>query len=211
MIANPAGFVILAVVIIITPGPDTVLTIANTLRKGRRGGVLTAAGVVSGQLVWALATAVGVAAAVRASQPAFDALKLVGAAYLVIFGARSLITVFRSRRSEAQLPPRAVPPPPLRRGAYFQGLISNLSNPKMAIFFVSLLPQFVGVAGGVFWPAVTLGAIFGSMTMLWLSGYAVAVHTFGDLFLSRRVRQAVDAVAGVALVGLGLRILTDHE
>lgn len=131
---SAAQFVVflgVAALVIVTPGPDTALTIRNSLLGGRRGGVFTALGVASGQAVWTLAASAGIAALLVASEPAFVALKLAGAAYLVVLGAQALASAFRREA------PAASPRPGDSRGltgsaAYRQGLISNLGNPKMA-------------------------------------------------------------------------------
>jgi threonine/homoserine/homoserine lactone efflux protein len=138
------AFVGTCVVMIVTPGPDTALVIRNALRGGRPGGVGTAAGVVCGQACWTLATCVGVAALLRASQPAFTAVRLAGAAYLVVLGVAALRDAVRGTGDG--------PPSGAVAGgasglaplvAVRQGMVSNLGNPKSAVFFLSLLPQFV--------------------------------------------------------------------
>src|SRR5437763_15500578 len=112
-----AAFLGGSLVVIVTPGQDTALTIRNTLGGGRRGGVLTALGVVSGQLTWALAASAGLSAVLLASRPVFTALRLVGAAYLVFLGAEALLAAVRGRAVTAiERRPRA---------AYRQGLLSN--------------------------------------------------------------------------------------
>src|SRR3979411_2108935 len=139
---NMAAFLGVSILVIITPGQDTALTIRNTLVGGRGAGVLTAAGVASGQFIWTVATSAGLAALIVASEPVFTALKLAGAAYLIFLGAQALYAALRPRggdsRTNAMLPHR------LRRiAAYRQGVLSNLGNPKMAVFFSRLLPQFI--------------------------------------------------------------------
>ena len=143
-------FLSISVLVIVTPGPDTALTVRNTLLGGRQGGVFTALGVVLGQALWALATAAGLAALLAASEPAFVALKYLGAAYLVWLGAQALFAAFRGTRAAGS---PSVPAGPRRLAplvALRQGLISNLTNPKMAAFFPSLLPQFTAGADAGF-------------------------------------------------------------
>jgi threonine/homoserine/homoserine lactone efflux protein len=190
------AFIGVAVVVIVTPGQDTALTIRNTLAGGRRAGVRTAAGVVCGQAVWALAASLGVAALLVASEPAFVVLKLAGAAYLVYLGLEALHAAFR-RRTVA---PRSRPAAHSRE--WRQGLLSNLGNPKMAVFFSSLLPQFADSFLGL----LALGLLFCTLTLLWLSAYAAALARAGDLLARPHVRRAIDAVTGAALVALGLRL-----
>ena len=198
------AFLIVATVLIVIPGQDTALMIRNTVTGGQRAGVSTAVGVVSAQLVWTVATALGLAALLVAWRPAFDALKLVGAAYLLLLGIRMLRDALRSGgEHEAITGERARTP----RRAYRQGLLSNLSNPKMGVFFTSLLPQFAASLGGV----LALGVVFGAMTLAWLAAYAVVVARIGNAFLRPRVRRVLDAITGTVLVAFGLRLAREHR
>jgi len=195
------AFVGVSAVVIVTPGQDTALTIRNTLLGGRRSGMLTAAGVSGGQAMWALATSAGVAAVLQASEPAFVAVKLAGAAYLVFLGLQTLVPALRPRWGKAVTSPRGRP---LR-----QGIVSNLGNPKMAIFFTSLLPQFA--AGPSFGALLALGIVFSSLTLVWLTIYAFAVAKVGDFLRRSRVRRAIDGLMGVVLVALGLRLAAEQR
>lgn len=199
MITHFLAFLSVSAIVIVTPGQDTALTIRNTLFGGRRSGILTAAGVSTGQAIWALATSAGIAAVLQASAPAFEAVKLAGAAYLIWLG---LQTIFR-RSGEH----RAAPPRP---GTSFrQGVVSNLGNPKMAIFFTSLLPQFA--PHPTFGALFVLGLAFSAMTFTWLTGYAFAVAKAGDFLRRARIRQALDRVTGAVLIALGLRLAAEHR
>jgi threonine/homoserine/homoserine lactone efflux protein len=199
-----AGLAFLGVsaLVIVTPGQDTALTIRNTLAGGRRSGVFTALGVATGQATWTVAAAAGIAAVLGASEPLFLTVKLLGAAYLVVLGVQTLLTA--ARRDVHAARPRG------RRasaaGSLRQGLISNLGNPKMAVFFTSLLPQFGGTS---FAALLGLGLVFCSMTFLWLSAYSVAVARAGDVLRRPRIRRALDAVTGTFLVAFGLRLATE--
>jgi threonine/homoserine/homoserine lactone efflux protein len=194
-----AAFVGISILVIVTPGQDTALTIRNSLLGGRRGGIFTALGVSVGQAVWALATSVGLATLIVAFEPAFVALKLAGAAFLVYLGVHALLRAIRGETVE----PRSG----RRHSPFRQGLISNLGNPKMAVFFTSLLPQF-----GESLPALLgLGVLFCSMTFVWLSAYAVAVAKAGDVLRRPAIRRAFDALLGAVLVALGIRLATDRR
>jgi len=195
------AFLGVSAVVIVTPGQDTALTIRNTLLGGRRSGLLTAAGVSGGQAVWALATSAGVAAVLQASEPAFVAVKLAGATYLVFLGLQTLVSALR---------PRGAMPKASRRGRPLrQGLFSNLGNPKMAIFFTSLLPQFA--TGPSFGALLLLGLVFSSLTLVWLTTYSFAVAKAGDFLRRSRVRRAIDGLTGVVLVALGLRLAAEQH
>jgi threonine/homoserine/homoserine lactone efflux protein len=197
-VAELAGFLVVAAVVICTPGQDTALTIRNALAGGRRSGLATALGVASGQAVWTFAAAAGLVAVLRASQPAFTALRLAGAAYLVYLGLQSLLAAAR-RRGGGHRPPAARATP---GGSLRQGLLSNLANPKMAVFFTSLLPQF-----GIALPALLgFGLLFSLLTGAWLTGYAFAAARARGLLQRERIRRTLDAVTGTVLVALGLRV-----
>ena len=202
-----AGFLLVAAVVIVTPGQDTALTIRNTLVGARRGGVATAAGVSAGQAVWTLATSVGLAAVIAASEPLFRAVKLAGAAYLVFLGLQSLVHAARTRSVAHERDTRRVG----ARRAARQGLLSNLANPKMAVFFTSLLPQFAPAGGASFPVMLALGLVFCTMTLAWLSAYSVAVDRAGDVLRRPAVRRVLDAVTGTVLVALGLRLATHQR
>jgi threonine/homoserine/homoserine lactone efflux protein len=183
--------------VIVTPGQDTALTIRNVIRGGRRDGVVTAAGVATGQVVWAVATSAGLAALLVASEPAFRALRIVGAAYLVYLGATALWSALR-KIERLGSDPRGVRP----RRPFRQGVLSNLGNPKMAVFFSSLLPQFAHSFVGL----LALGLVFAAMTLAWLS----LVARVGNVLRRPRVRRAVDAVVGVVLVAFGVRLAAER-
>ena len=197
-----AAFVGVSVLVIVTPGPDTALTIRNALLRGRPGGIATAAGVATGQAVWTIAAAAGVAALLRASGPAFLALRIAGAAYLAWLGAAALLAAVRGRAVHQPAPSHG------RRSAYRQGLLSNLGNPKMAVFFTSLLPQFGGTS---FAALLALGLVFCFMTLMWLSAYATVVARAGDVLRRSRVRRAIDGITGAVLIALGVRLATERS
>jgi threonine/homoserine/homoserine lactone efflux protein len=197
------AFVAVSAVVICTPGQDTALTIRNTLVGGRRSGIATAGGVAAGQAVWTVAASAGVVALLTASEPVFRALKLAGAAYLVYLGAQSLWAAVRRRGHEHAVRSAA----PLSPGrALRQGVLSNLGNPKMAVFFASLLPQF----GSSFPALLALGLLFCAMTFAWLTFYAAAVARLGRL-LTGTVRRALDALTGFVLVALGVRLAAEER
>jgi threonine/homoserine/homoserine lactone efflux protein len=209
MPAELIGFLGVAVLVIVTPGPDTALTIRNTLLGGRSGGIATAVGVVSGQAVWALATSVGVVALLLASEPAFAAVRLAGAAYLVFLGVQTLLAAWRGDSWDVEA--RDGRRQGLRPGiAARQGLVSNLGNPKMAAFFPSLLPQFVPAGEPAFAPLLLLGLLFCTMTFVWLTAYALVVSRAQGFLRRTGVKRALEAVTGTVLVALGLRLAAER-
>jgi threonine/homoserine/homoserine lactone efflux protein len=203
--AQLAAFLSVSLVVIVVPGQDTALTIRNTLAGGRRSGVLTAVGVSTGQACWTLAASAGVVALLRASEPAFLTLRLVGAVYLVFLGIQALLSALRGTLEGSFLAggsARRLRP----RIAFRQGLVSNLGNPKMAVFFTSLLPQF----GSSFASLAAFGLLFCALTVLWLSAYAVVVARAGDFLRRPRLRRSIEGITGAVLVTLGLRLAAER-
>lgn len=206
------AFLGIAVLVIITPGPDTAVVTRNALLYGRRSALATVLGVNTGLLVWTVCAALGIAAVVRASAVAFTVLKLVGAAYLIYLGVQALRAASRRGRDESPLD--ALRRPGASAGAltgYRQGLLSNLANPKIAVFFTSLLPQFIAAREVAFSPSVLLGGMFVLITFVWLSAYAVAATKASELLSRSRVRATLDRITGVVLVGLGVRLALEHR
>ena len=205
------AFISVSLFVIVTPGPDTALVVRNTVLGNRRGGILTALGIISGMVVWAFATSLGIVALLLASEPVFHAVRLGGAAYLIYLGARSLWSALQAgrwREAAADVPaaPRLSP-----RAAFMQGLASNLSNPKMAAFFPSLLPQFATTGDGAFVSLMSLGIVFCAMAFTWLTLYALAVARAGDFMRRRNVKRALEGLMGAALIALGVRIAAEHR
>jgi RhtB (resistance to homoserine/threonine) family protein len=210
MDANVPAFAGVAALLIITPGPDTAVVTKNALLHGRRTALGTALGVNTGLLVWTVASAFGLAALVRASSVAFDALKFAGALYLIWLGIQALRAAHRS--APGLIAPRSTSRP--QAGGLFgfrQGVASDLANPKIAVFFTSLLPQFVSHHGATLWPFLLLGGLFVAMTTAWLSGFAVAASRASGALRRPRVKRALDRFTGVVLIAFGLRLATEHR
>ena len=208
MASQLLAFLAVSAIVIVTPGPDTALTIRNTLIGGRRAGVFTAFGVSGGQTTWTLATAAGIAALLAASEPAFLAVRLLGSAYLVWLGAQALVGALRRAPGGRRERPRGSG---LRAAvALRQGILSNLGNPKMAAFFPSLLPQFAPQEHA-FAALLGLGLVFSLMTLTWLTAYALVVARAGDVLRRPVIRRVIEAVTGAILVALGLRLATERR
>jgi threonine/homoserine/homoserine lactone efflux protein len=188
-------FLAVAVVVVVTPGADMALVTKNALLHGRRAALGTAFGVNAGIALWTVAAALGVAALVRASAEAFDVVKFGGALYLVLLGIQAL----RRRERVPLAGPRTSP--------FRQGLISNALNPKIAVFFTSLLPQF----GHSLPQLLLLGALFNAIGVVWLTLYATAAARGRAALQRRRVRAALDAISGAVLVGLGVRLALERR
>jgi threonine/homoserine/homoserine lactone efflux protein len=204
-VGNVLAFVGVVAVIVVLPGPDMALVLQNGLAGGRRAAVETAVGINAGLLVWALAAALGIAALLHASGPAFTVLKLAGAAYLVWLGLRALAAAWRGT-------PAAVAGRPRRRTSPFrQGLLTNLLNPKVALVFTTLIPQFVDPGDPVMAQTLLLAAVFICMGLVWLTSYALLVAKVGELVKRSVVRRVVNAVSGAVLTALGVRLAFERR
>jgi threonine/homoserine/homoserine lactone efflux protein len=206
-------FVGISAVVILLPGPDTVVVTKNLLIHGRRSALATSFGVGGGLAVWTLAAAVGIASLLKASEVAFTVLKLVGAAYLIWLGVQSFRTAGRPIEGAPGL---AGEPARRRRAAsaragFRQGVFSDLANPKIGIFFTSLLPQFVDAHRAVLLPSLALGAVFVAMTIAWLTLYCLLAARLVDTITRPAVRTAMDRITGTVLIALGLRLATEHR
>jgi threonine/homoserine/homoserine lactone efflux protein len=198
-------FLAIAVFVVVTPGVDTALVTKNALLHGRRAALLTALGVNAGIAVWTTASAFGLGALLHRSETLFTAVRLVGAAYLVVLGAQA---VWWSWRRGHRVAPVVSPS---RRSPFVQGILSNLLNPKIAVFFTSFLPQFVSPGGPVLGQLLLLGGLFNLLGVAWLCGCAVFVSRVGDALRRPRVRAAVERVTGCVLIAFGLSLATERR
>jgi threonine/homoserine/homoserine lactone efflux protein len=196
-------FIPAAALIILVPGPDTLVVLRSIVRRGRAHGWATAAGVLSGLAVWAVVAAVGLAAVLRASETAYAVLRIAGACYLVYLGLQSLRSLLRRQpREETE-----------RIGiigtGYPAGLVTNLLNPKVGVFFVTFLPGFVPHG----YPVGVTSLLFGGLFLLLTLGYFVLLLTFAarltEWMRTPRVRRRLDAVTGAVLIGFGVRLGTE--
>jgi RhtB (resistance to homoserine/threonine) family protein len=203
-------FIGVAAVVIVVPGPDTAVILRNILLHGRRAGLGTSFGVGAGLAVWTVAAALGVASIVRASSVAFTTLKLVGALYLVWLGIQAIRTAGQAIGHDDTAAAGAKRSMTARQG-FRQGLLSDLANPKIGIFFTSLLPQFVDPGHAVLVPFLLLGAVFVTMTILWLIAYCMVAARLAQMLQRPRVKRALDRVTGVVLIALGLRLAAEHR
>ena len=199
------AFAGLALLLAMTPGPDMATVTRNGLAYGRRGVVLTALGIGTALLGWIAASAFGVAAVLAASAAAFTIVKLAGACYLAYLGIKSLL----DSRHAPQPDVGTVPLPPSRR-IYRTGFLSAALNPKLGVFFVTLLPQFVRPGQPALPRLLLLGAIFSAIGMTWLAVYGIAVTKARDAIDTPRVRAWMERVSGVVLVGFAARLALER-
>jgi len=205
MTARLLAFAGFSLLLALTPGPDFALVTRNALAFGRRGVLLTTAGLTGGLAIWVAASAIGIAVLLERSAALYTAVRLAGAAYLAYLGVR---TLWASRR---QPPPLSATPPPPRRASriWSQGLLSASLNPKLGVFFVSVLPQFIDPAHAALPQSLLLGAMFIVIGITWMIVYGLSVTRLRDVLLSVRVRRALERTTGVALLGFSAKLVLD--
>jgi threonine/homoserine/homoserine lactone efflux protein len=201
----PWAFVPIAVLVTLTPGPSTAMIVRSALRGGWRCGVLTVLANEVGVLAWALLSALGVSALVAASEVAFVTLKIGGAALLVLFGLQALL-----RKSQGvEVAPE--PAPAAAGWAFRDGLVTSLANPKLAVFFVSLLPQFVPRGQGTLAAALEMALLIVVFDLVWYVSLALAIDRVRRAVVGSRLARRIQQSTGVVLVGLGARLALAHR
>lgn len=209
------GFALASTLVILAPGPDSMLVMRNTMRGGRRAGWVTACGTLSGLTIWALAAALGLSALLRVSHVAYDILRVCGAAYLIWLGVTSLVH-FRRKSTAPAAPGPAGAGLTLwgtarPRRAYLNGLLSNLLNPKISVFFMAFLPAFVPAGASAAEFSLVLGIWFIAETGLWLAVVAWLADRGARWLRRPAVQRWIERVTGIVLIGFGLRLATESR
>jgi threonine/homoserine/homoserine lactone efflux protein len=196
------GFAVVAAVLTVTPGLDTALVLRAALTRSRREAAATAAGIVAGLFVWGAAAAAGVSALLATSEVAYEVLRWAGTAWLVWFGARLLA---RSVRGAGDRPEPAGPSRSVRRAAW-AGLATNLLNPKVGIFYLALLPQFLPAQGEPLLTGLLLAAVHAALSVVWFALLITAAAGLGRWLRRPGTARVVDGVTGATLIGFGVRL-----
>jgi RhtB (resistance to homoserine/threonine) family protein len=204
-------FLGLAVVLTITPGADTALVTKNTLSHGRPAALATTLGISTGLMVHATMSGLGLSAILNESALAFEIVKWIGAAYLVFIGVRSLFGKGHLAAAHAEPPKEAGSGRQVWRRAYTQGLLTNVLNPKVALFYLTLLPQFMVPGDPVLLKSLLLAGIHITLGLIWLSTYAYFLSRLSDLLMQPTVRQRLERVTGLLLLALGVRLAWEHR
>ena len=208
--ARFGAYVLVATVLIITPGPDTALTIRNALRFGRRAASMSTVGIALGSLAWGIAAVLGVAVLLERSAVAFAIFKIAGAAYLTFLGLRSIIGTFRSDTPTPTLPRGRAKEIQIRDDlAVKQGLLNNLLNPKAGAIFATVFPQFITVTDSPL-RLVLMMAAYEGILVAWLNLYGYVISRAGRAGLTARFRRRIERVTGAVLVGLGVRLAFEN-
>ena len=196
--SSVGAFAIFAAVLAITPGLDTMLVLRTTALGGRRAGLAAVAGIALGCLVWAVASALGVTAVLAASRLAFEVLRWAGVVYLCYLGVRALL-----RKS-------TVEPAAVSSGGIRTGLTTNLLNPKVGVFYLSVMPQFLPAGLPVLAGSLLLGAIHIGLGVVWLSLLVLVSDRAAGLLRRPTVRRRLEQLSGVVFLGFGLRLALER-
>jgi threonine/homoserine/homoserine lactone efflux protein len=200
--ATYGSFLVFAVVLVLVPGPDFAVVTKNTLAGGRRRGLWSGAGVASSNAVQGLAAAAGLGALITRAQPVFEAIKWAGIAYLIFLGVQSLRSAWRGRYATADGEDGG------GRSGFRQGFLSNITNPKVLVFYLAVLPQFLG-------PDAPLGALLvlalshAVLSLLYLLVVVAGLARARRVLARRSVRRMLDAATGAALLGFSAKLATE--
>jgi threonine/homoserine/homoserine lactone efflux protein len=204
-----AEFLAFAVVLVLIPGPDFAVVTKNTLVGGRQRGRWTALGVSSSNLVQGTAAAFGVSALIVRVQPLFEAVKWAGVGYLAYLGAQAIRSALRGQYPPADEADGAGKARAGGLAGWRQGFISNITNPKVLVFYLAVLPQFLTPGASLGW----LLALAWSHAMLgqsYLQLLVTGLHGARRLLMRRRVRRGLDATTGAVLLGFSAKLATEH-
>jgi threonine/homoserine/homoserine lactone efflux protein len=207
------AFSVVAAALVVAPGADMALVTRQTLVGGRRAAFATTLGIAVGCLIHAVASSLGLSVILARSALAFEAVKLVGAAYLFALGAVAVRDAWRGRSSrEPAVPGTERPPRPVAlRRDFLQGALTNLLNPKVALFYLTFLPQFVEPRSPALPQLLLLAGLHIGMGVVWLTAYARGVDQLAGWFARPPIRRWFDGVIGVVLMGLGVRLAVDRR
>jgi len=207
------AFAGLAALLTISPGADTMLVIRSVISRGPTAGLLTTAGICSGLFVHASLSAAGLSLILLKSALAFEILKIAGACYLLFLGFQSIRQLVKN--GNAAIDPTVPGHPHARRKsarrAFIEGMLNNILNPKPAVFYLALLPQFIGPADPVFLKSFLLAGIHFVMSIFWLSAISLFFGKLRSFLASPRVHRWLEASSGAILIGLGIRLALEKR
>jgi threonine/homoserine/homoserine lactone efflux protein len=213
------AFCAVAAVLVVTPGPDMALVARNALVGGRTAVPITVLGICAGIVVHALAAAIGLSALLKASATAYAVVKIAGGMYLAYLGVQAWRASYSAEGADEDWmlgPARRLVGTVTRpsgdfdgAAAFRQGFVSNVLNPKLVVFFISVLPGFTGADGSFFLQVLVLGIAFEALTAIWLLSYGNGVARVGEAMRAPWIRHLLERISGTVLIALGLKIAWD--
>jgi RhtB (resistance to homoserine/threonine) family protein len=194
------SYLLVVVLIVVAPGPDTMVVLKNSLAGGVPGGLMASGGIFAGNVVQGSAAALGLSAVIARSQPVFVTLKWLGAAYLAYLGIQALLGAWRGKYDGLEDVQHS------RTGGvqrWREGFLSNITNPKVLVLYLSVLPHFLDPATTTTWDALLLAYTVAVLGGLWLLVLLFFVHRVREWLSKRKIRRTLDGVTGTALIGFG--------
>ncbi len=202
MDALTLAFIPVAAILTITPGSDTMLVVNNTLTRSTTDGLCTVAGINAGLLIHALASALGLSMILMNSATAFEMVKLAGALYIIFLGVQSL----RNSRKQEETKFSAEPCSKGISASIREGFLTNVLNPKVAVFYLALLPQFISPGESILRQSLLLMTIHFSMGILWFSFITLTLGKMRHLISGGKFKKCLEALSGIVFIGLGLKM-----
>lgn len=206
------AFLGIAALLTIIPGADTALVTKNAVARGRTAAFFTTFGICTGCLCHATASALGLSVVLRESARVYEWVKLAGAVYLIYIGGRALWT---ARTNAALAKQQALSPASAARNgllrSYSEGLFTNLLNPKVAIFYLTFLPQFIAPGESVLRRSLFLASIHVVMGLIWLCSYAILLDRMSSVLTRPSVKRRLEAVTGLVLVAFGMKLAIERQ
>ncbi|MEA3319706.1 MAG: LysE family translocator [Bacillota bacterium] len=197
-------FVVMSVLLIILPGPDTAIATKNTLSAGRIGGFKTVLGTFCAILIHTIAAVVCLSAIIVKSAFLFSVFKYVGAVYLVYLGVK---TIWALRNKKEEIPMDSSVANKFKNQSHFkQGFLTNMLNPKVAVFFLTFLPQFVDPGTNTIGPFLLMGVTYAILTAIWFVLYIYLVDQISAFMKRPRTTTVIESITGIVLIGFGVKL-----
>lgn len=202
-------FVFMSICLIILPGPDTAITTKNTLMFGKTGGFKTTFGICCALMIHTIAAVAGLSALIVKSAFLFSVIKYVGAIYLIYLGVKVMASIRKSEAAD-RVGTTAVKSKTYKSG-FLQGFFTNLLNPKIAVFFLTFLPQFLAPGHNTFIPFFIMGGTYLLLTAVWFIFYILLIDHVSSFMKKPSTERFVQAITGIVLIGFGLKLAIEKE
>jgi RhtB (resistance to homoserine/threonine) family protein len=202
-------FVLMCIFLIILPGPDTAIATKNTLTVGRSGGLKTALGTCCALLIHTSAAVLGLSAIIVKSALLFSVFKYVGAVYLIYLGVKTLWSL--KKREEAASVEMNTDKQFENTSCFKQGFLTNILNPKVAVFFLTFLPQFVDPGSNTFIPFLIMGITYTVLTSVWFLLYVYLINQISAFMKRPKAQNMIEGITGTILIGFGIKLALEKS
>jgi RhtB (resistance to homoserine/threonine) family protein len=202
-------FVLMCIFLIILPGPDTAIATKNTLTVGRSGGLKTALGTCCALLIHTSAAVLGLSAIIVKSALLFSVFKYVGAVYLIYLGVKTLWSL--KKREEAASVEMNTDKQFVNTSCFKQGFLTNILNPKVAVFFLTFLPQFVDPGSNTFIPFLIMGITYTVLTSVWFLLYVYLINQISAFMKRPKAQNMIEGITGTILIGFGIKLALEKS